>query len=150
MEAHQKMTHTQSVASLPLNLYVCFNPTFSLHPSTDLAQGCWAIVARTDAGYVVHTRGCDDQSFHLHAQDGADAAWALKELLLWQWKHGLRAVPESRAPLSAFLTDERDAKPWAAMRRLFERTVHVRDLQGTLADLLRLQRGFSLPQLVAV
>jgi len=142
------MTHTT-----PLNLYVCFNPTFSLNSSADLTQGCWATVTRTCNGnLIVHTRGCDNQTFHLDS--GLDtpeaAAWALSELISWQWKHGLRAVPENRAPMSAFLSDETDAKPWALMRRLFERTVHVRDLEEAMSDMLRLQRQFSLPKLVHV
>ena len=142
------MTHTT-----PLNLYVCFNPTFSLNSSTDLTQGCWVIITRTNSGnLLVHTRGCDNQTFHLESGDARsnEAAWALSELIMWQWKYGLHAVPENRAPLSAFLSDESDGKPWALMRRLFERTVHVRDLEETMGAMLCLQRQFSLPKLVNV
>lgn len=147
MGSPQKMTHTQTA---PLSLYVCFTPTFSL-TATDMAQGCWVIVSPVeDGGLTVRTRGCEDQAFHASCRDAGPTAWALAELIKWQWKHGLRAVPEDRAPLSAFLSDERDAKPWATRRRLFERTLHVRELQGALTDMLRLQATFSLPLLVAV
>ena len=141
------MTHTT-----PLILYVCFNPTFSLNSSTDLTQGCWVTIKRaSDGSLLVHSRGCDNQTFHLETGSNVEsAAWALSELIMWQWKHGLRAVPENRAPLSAFLSDENDGKPWALMRRLFERAIHVRDLQHTMVDMLRLQRHFSLPKLVNV
>lgn len=144
MEPSEKMTHPQRAT---LHLFVCFTPTFALNV-TDPSQGCWLVVSRQGDALHVSTRGCDNQSFRVESPSTREAAWALAQLIQWQWSHGLRALRDTRAPISVFLSDSEGGTPWATQRRLFERPVHLKELELVLEDVLRLQGLVSVPRLV--
>jgi len=77
-----------------------------------------------------------------------EAAWVMTELLKWQWRHGLRALPESGATFSMFLSHkcgDPQKMEWMTMPRYFERTVTASNLHTNLQTMFKLLDMFRLP-----
>lgn len=162
-------------ASCGAGLYICFNPSFSstLTLSGNLRsclQGCWAMVHREDVAGAEHLniggKASSSNDFAVKFFGDAtssswlrpmsdnpetqtlEAAWVMTELIKWQWRHGLRALPDSGATFSMFLSHkcgEPHKIEWMSMPRYFERSVTTKDLHATLQTMFKLLDMFRLP-----
>lgn len=143
------------------DMYVCFNPSFKVPMSASMcleanyaaAQGCWVRVRWEGSGvYCLHSHGLTNTAtrapfvFYLNTVSNRDAAWGLYQFLKWQWRQGLKALPEGHHSISIFLAPaDATCESWVTMPRFFEQSVTASQLQQELQVYFDLHDMFQLP-----